>query len=469
MERIRKMLLAVVAGSSLATAAIAQLQLPAVFSNGMVLQQKTKVAVWGWGNASERVSIVGSWAPRDTIRTTVSNDGRWSAQLPTAQAGGPYTMDVFAGSGRVHFSDVLLGEVWLCSGQSNMEWSANTGILNGKEEVARADCQRVRILHMPKQGADTPQTDARTRWEVSSPASMRRTSATAYFFARYLEQHLNVPIGIIVAAWGGTPAEVWTPADAIAADKTLSAVSHQPTAWWPDRPGVLFNQMIHPVAPYGVAGCIWYQGESNRDHPDAYCRLMTRLVESWRDCFAQPLPFYYVQIAPYTYNDPKNGPAIVREQQELMLSRVERTGMICISDLVDNVRDIHPRNKRAIGERLAAMVTDREYGRYTAAYESPALSAAQFDGKHIVVSLSGRFEQLSSTSPEVVGLRVTGSDSTVVDKGIKLKGRQIYIPVKGIPGPWKVSYCFDDATIGSLRTEAGLPILPFRTKVKKQR
>ncbi len=309
MERIRKMLLAVVAGSSLATAAIAQLQLPAVFSNGMVLQQKTKVAVWGWGNASERVSIVGSWAPRDTIRTTVSNDGRWSAQLPTAQAGGPYTMDVFAGSGRVHFSDVLLGEVWLCSGQSNMEWSANTGILNGKEEVARADCQRVRILHMPKQGADTPQTDARTRWEVSSPASMRRTSATAYFFARYLEQHLNVPIGIIVAAWGGTPAEVWTPADAIAADKTLSAVSHQPTAWWPDRPGVLFNQMIHPVAPYGVAGCIWYQGESNRDHPDAYCRLMTRLVESWRDCFAQPLPFYYVQIAPYTYNDPKNGPA----------------------------------------------------------------------------------------------------------------------------------------------------------------
>lgn len=202
--------------------AMAQIQLPSVFSDGMVLQQNSKVAVWGWGNPSETLMILSEWNPGDTVRTVVDNQGRWKAEVPTGRAGGPYTLEVKGGNDSRKVSDVMLGEVWLCSGQSNMEWSANMGIMNGEQEVKQAACPSVRIFHNPKQGADTPQTDCRTKWEVATPESMRKTSATAYFFARYLTEHLKVPVGILVSAWGGTPAEVWTPADIVEKDEILS-------------------------------------------------------------------------------------------------------------------------------------------------------------------------------------------------------------------------------------------------------
>ena len=240
----------------------AQIQLPSVFSDGMVLQQNSKVAVWGWGNPSETLMILSEWNPGDTVRTVVDNQGRWKAEVPTGRAGGPYTLEVKGGNDSRKLSDVMLGEVWLCSGQSNMEWSANMGIMNGEQEVKQAASPSVRIFHNPKQGADTPQTDCRTKWEVATPESMRKTSATAYFFARYLTEHLKVPVGILVSAWGGTPAEVWTPAEIVEKDEILSKNKLKDYPWWPIKPGVLYNQMIHPLVPYQIAGCIWYQGES---------------------------------------------------------------------------------------------------------------------------------------------------------------------------------------------------------------
>lgn len=447
----------------------AQIQLPSVFSDGMVLQQNSKVAVWGWGNPSETLMILSEWNPGDTVRTVVDNQGRWKAEVPTGRAGGPYTLEVKGGNDSRKLSDVMLGEVWLCSGQSNMEWSADMGIMNGEQEVKQAACPSVRIFHNPKQGADTPQTDCRTKWEVATPESMRKTSATAYFFARYLTEHLKVPVGILVSAWGGTPAEVWTPADIVEKDEILSKNKLKDYPWWPIKPGVLYNQMIHPLVPYQVAGCIWYQGESNHENAPSYARLVSKMVEAWRKDFGWDFPFYYVQIAPHTYGAKNNTPALLREQQELMLGLVKNTAMINISDLVENVKDIHPRNKRAIGERLACLAMDKVYGQFTGAYESPRLASAELQKGKIVVNLEGNFFTLQSTTPHITGLVLTDAKGDTLTVKAKIKGKQIILPVRKLNPPYRVSYCFDEATIGSLRTEAGMPVLPFCTKpIEKQ-
>lgn len=447
----------------------AQIQLPAIFTDGMVLQQNSKVQMWGWGNPSENMSIVASWASNDTLKSVVDNQGKWKVSLPTAKAGGPYDIKIIGMYETKVINDVKLGEVWLCSGQSNMEWSVNMGIMNGEEEAKNASCDNVRILHMPKQGADTPQVNANTKWEVASPASMRRTSATAYFFARYLTEQLDVPVGIIVAAWGGTPAEVWTPREVIMNDEVLSKNKHKDYPWWPIEPGVLFNQMINPVIPYQLAGCIWYQGEANHENASSYSYLMSRMIGEWRARFNQDFPFLYVQIAPHTYNSKNNTPALLREQQQLMLNDVEKTGMINISDLVENVKDIHPRNKRAIGERLAFMALDKVYGKFTQPYESPYLKDAYISGKDIVVEFAGNFENLLSTTKKIEGLKVEDADG--VHDGIKarIKGSKLMVSIRGLKAPFKLYYCFDDSTIGSLRSDKMIPVLPFRAeKIEKR-
>lgn len=441
-----------------------QILLPSVFSDGMVLQRNSRVAVWGWGNPAEELLLLPGWNMKDSVRVKVDSQGCWKAELQTAAAGGPYTLEIKGARESHRISDVMLGEVWLCSGQSNMEWSADMGIKNGTEEVAQAACPSLHIFHVPKQGAAFPQDDCRGQWEVCSPQSMRRTSATAYFFARFLSEQLEVPVGILVSAWGGTPAEVWTPAEVIKTDSVLSRNVLKEYPWWPVTPGVLYNRMIHPLVPYGLAGCIWYQGESNHENASSYGRLMTQLIGTWREHFKQSFPFYYVQIAPHAYHSAHNTPALLREQQQLVLETVQRTGMINISDLVEDVRDIHPRDKRAIGERLACMVLDKEYGRFVAPYESPRLAECTLQGKRLVLRFEGRFERLMSCTKEVIGLTVTEYGGTPVPVKAKLEGKHLIIPVKGLKLPVQLSYCFDDATVGSLRTEGGLPVLPFRTE-----
>lgn len=292
---------------------------------------------------------------------------------------------------------------------------------------------------------------------------MRKTSATAYFFARYLTEHLKVPVGILVSACGGTPAEVWTPAEIVEKDEILSKNKLKDYPWWPIKPGVLYNQMIHPLVPYQIAGCIWYQGESNHENAPSYARLVSKMVEAWRKDFEWDFPFYYVQIAPHTYGAKNNTPALLREQQELMLGQVKNTAMINISDLVENVKDIHPRNKRAIGERLACLAMDKVYGQFTGAYESPCLHDARVVKRNLEVTLEGNFNTLHSTTKEVTGLTVVDCTGKQVAVNARLKGKSLQIPLRGLKAPYQVYYCFDEATIGSLRTDADMPVLPFRT------
>lgn len=441
----------------------AQLQLPAIFTDGMVLQQKSKVNVWGWGPINKKLAVTASWSKQDTIYTVVDNQGRWKVEMETISAGGPYEIYVKVADEEIKIKDVMLGEVWLCCGQSNMEWSANSGIINGEFEIANSDCYNLRIFHQPKQGADFPQSDIRSHWEVSSPQIMRRTSAIAYFFARCLTENLQVPVGIIVAAWGGSPAEVWTPAEIIKNDSILSSYSRGHNPWYPKEAGVVYNQMIHPILQYRIAGCIWYQGESNVGFASSYCRLTTKMLTSWRERFGYEFPFYFVQIAPHTYRSEKDVPPVLREQQEMMQKNMPNCGMINISDLVDNVKDVHPRNKRPVGERLAYMAMDKHYAKFIKPYESPGLKQALLIKDNIIIGLSGDYDKLLSVTKNIVGFNVSDGDGRIYPAKAKIVGKNISVSVKGIKPPYQIFYCFDNATIGSLRTESGIPVLPFRT------
>ena len=441
----------------------AQVGLPSVFADHMVLQQNSEVPVWGWGAASAAIKIVGSWAPRDTATAIVGPDGNWKTMLKTAPAGGPYSLMVF-GNGEKTFQDVMLGEVWLCSGQSNMEWTPSAEIVDKDAEIAAANHPGIRFFHVPKRGADTPQNDCDATWAVCTPDVMKNTSAVAYFFGRNLKDSMNVPVGLIVSAWGGTPAEVWVPKEQVQSNETIRAAA--PTKsypWWPVESGVLYNQMIRPVAPYGLAGTIWYQGESNQDHAQTYGILMKTLIESWRKDFGREFPFYLVQIAPHTYNTTNNGPARVREAEEWVARNVPETGMVVISDLVADVKNIHPVDKQNVGLRLAKLALGKTYGLLSSGYASPLFEQMTVEKNKAILTFSHVEKGLVCRGKQVEGLQIAGEDGVFVEAKAQVKEGRLIVSSPKVKTPVTVRYCFDDATIGNLFNSAGLPVAPFRT------
>ena len=441
----------------------AEIRLPAVFTDHMVLQRNSKVNFWGWGAPSETISIVPEWLEGDTIRTQVGNMGKWSVTIPSGKAGGPYKIEII-GSSKVVLSDIMLGEVWLCSGQSNMEWCANYGIKNGDEEIKNANCPNLRIFHLPQMAASYPQDNCLAKWVKCTPETMRGTSATAYFFARHIQEELNVPVGIIVSAWGGSLAELWTPREAVMSDPLLANYSYEPTVWWPNEAGSLYNSMIHPVMPYSIAGCIWYQGEANCSRANTYARLMRRLISSWRTGFNKDFPFYLVQIAPFQYHSKDNGPALLREQQAMLPTMMSNVRMVTVSDLVDDVQDIHPRNKRGIGRRLSNLVLDDYYHRYTGSYESPVFKSAYCKGSNIYISFNGIKNGLEIHGQNIEGMIISGKDAKWRDASANVEGDRLIVSTKGIEAPYSIHYCFNDDGKGNLFSTEKIPVAPFRVE-----
>lgn len=443
----------------------AEIRLPAVFTDHMVLQRNSEVTIWGWGTPSEHIAIMPEWLNGDTIKTRVTNMGKWSARIRTGEAGGPYKIHI-NGSSQVTLSDVMLGEVWLCSGQSNMEWSVNHGINNGDEEAQNANFSNLRIFHLPQIGASTPQENCFSQWKLCTPETMRQTSAIGYFFGRNISEELNVPVGIIVAAWGGTPAEVWTPRENMMSDPVVSDYFYGASQWWPAEPGALYNSMIRPVMPYEIAGCIWYQGEANHPYADTYARLMQRLIGSWRTGFNKEIPFYLVQIAPFTYQSTDNGPARLREQQTMLPQMMNKVKMITVSDMVDNVQDIHPRDKRGAGLRLSYLALDDTYGKFVGDYESPVFKEAYRKGNKIFITFDGVKKGLVIKGNKIEGLRISGDDGIWKEASGKIEGNKLVISTSGLQSTSKmnISYCFDDDSIGNLFSIEGIPVVAFQTK-----
>ena len=277
------------------------IRLPSVIGSHMVLQQESTVHIWGWGNPAEKIRILPSWDSK-VMEGTADSGGKWSIPISTPGAGGPYTLNI-QGANTLVLNDVMIGEVWVCSGQSNMEWSGNHGLSQCKDEAPKANNPNIRFFYIPKTTADYPQDRCGGTWKVCTPEEMMQFSAVGYFFGKRLQQHLNAPVGLINSNWGGTPAEVWTPHERVEEDAELqvAASNIQPFAWWPRDAGKCYNAMIHPITPYKIAGAIWYQGESNVRTAYAYEKLFTTMIGAWRSAWKDEFPFYFVQIAPFTY------------------------------------------------------------------------------------------------------------------------------------------------------------------------
>jgi len=438
-----------------------EIVLPSVFADNMVLQQNSEVAIWGWSNPGETVKIVTGWDNNDTIKVKANNYSFWKTTIKTIAAGGPYSIEIL-GSSSVKLNNVMLGEVWICSGQSNMEWSANSGITN-KEEVNKADYPDIRIFHIQKRGADCPQQDCNAEWTVCSPETMRATSAIGYFFGRELHEKLNVPIGLIVSAWGGTPVEVWIEKDRVENNPEFDNYKYAENYdWWPSTPGAAYNAMIAPVAPYGIAGAIWYQGESNCKTYQVYSSLKKIMIENWRSDFKKDFPFYFVQIAPFDYGE-KVSSEYLREQQEIVTKIVPNTGMVVISDLVDDIKDIHPKNKLDVGKRLGLYALAETYKQDVGAYKSPMYKSMEVEKNKIQLSFSNIPDGLKCSDKKPGKFLIAGADKNFVEAIAKIKGNEIVVYSKLVKTPVAVRYCFDNTSIPDIFSKEGLPLAPFRT------
>ena len=260
----------------------ATIVLPAVYSNHMVLQQNTKVKIWGWSEVNEKVTIKPSWDTA-TYFTTGNNFAKWETIINTPQAGSNYSITIKGNNNTVLIDDVLVGEVWLASGQSNMEMNMGWG-LKYDDEVKNAANKQIRFFHIPRSSSQYPQEDVRAQWELCTPETMKGFSAAAYFFGEKINKQAGYPVGLISACWGGTPAEVWTPEDVVLNDKILkeAATKLNKSDGWPVLPGYAYNAMIAPLLNFKIAGTIWYQGESNTGTAATYRQLFTALINSWR-------------------------------------------------------------------------------------------------------------------------------------------------------------------------------------------
>jgi len=463
---MKKSLLTIFIFFAFSTTMFAEIILPSVFVDNMVLQQNSNVAIWGWSKPGETVHIVAGWNEKDTIKIKASNTAKWETTIKTISAGGPYTVHIFVNAyDEIELKNVMLGEVWICSGQSNMHMVMNNLIKNGQEEVANANHQNIRIFQVDEIGAEYPQNLCHGNWSVCSPETVVSTSAVGYFFARELQQKLNVPVGIIVAAWGGTPAEVWIEKSRIEDNEMLNA--HKITEKsdsWPVEPGVCYNSMIAPIAPYGFAGAIWYQGESNCGNYFIYGQLMKELIENWRDDFKKNFPFYLVQIAPYNYN--RKGvqtSEYLREQQELITKTVPNTGMVVVSDLVDDINNIHPVNKKPVGQRLAHYALAETYNKEVGAYKSPTYKSMQVDNSNIRLFFNDVLTGLKSTGKAPVQFLVAGDNHVFEPAKAKIDGATIVLSSELVKNPVAVRFCFDDDLTPDVFSSEGLPLAPFRT------
>ena len=420
----------------------AQIKLPAVIGDNMVLQQKSEVPIWGWGDPGSEIKVSGSWSD-DTVKVKISNLSEWKVKLKTPAAGGPFTVSIRSNE-EVVLKNVMIGEVWICSGQSNMEWSADSKINNKDEEIKNANFPNIRFFQVKKLGSDTRQNNCFAEWEICTPETMHGFSAIGYFFGRELNQNLNIPVGIIEAAWGGTAAEVWVRPELVESDPLLKACADRLETydWWPSKPGVLYNGMIAPIVPYRIAGALWYQGESNANSPESYRKLMKTLIGNWRNDFESDFPFYYVQIAPFAYGNETRAP-LIREMQMQSMD-IPKTGMVVVSDLVDNVKDIHPQNKQDVGKRLANWALAENYGVSGLVYKHPLYQSMKLEKTKVRISFENVSKGLKSTGDAIACFEIAGADQIFKPAQVKIDGNTVLVWSKEIKTPVAVRFSWSN-------------------------
>ena len=460
----------------------ADVSLPNVLGSGMVLQRDLAVPIWGWADVGEEVSV--SFGDQ-TRKTTADGDGRWMVELPPLKASKePVTLKV-SGKNELQLDEILVGEVWICSGQSNMEWSV-AGSLNPDKELAAADYPLIRLFNVPGHTTSPlPQEKGKGTWQVCSSQSVKGFSAVGYFFGRRLHDELDVPVGLIGSNWGGTRIEPWTTLAGFESVPELAEIAEKVKAYKEDTkvgggsPAAIYNSMVHPLAPFAMRGGIWYQGESNGSEGRSYYHKKHALVNGWRKVFRnEKLAFYWVQLANFQKenSDPRGGDgwAKLREAQLEALD-IPGSGMAVITD-IGEAGDIHPRNKQDVGWRLAQWALHQTYGKKESVpagplYESLAIEAGairiSFDhvGKGLMV---GKKEGLEPVRPVENGklehFAVAGENREWHWAEATIDGETVVVKSADVPQPVAVRYGFTmNPAKANLYNRDGLPASPFRT------
>lgn len=444
----------------------AQLRLPALVSSGMVLQQNDSVNLWGWAGPGSKVFVTTGWdGKKDSTITT--NGATWKLKVKTPNAGGPFTITINNGRRAITLDDVLVGEVWICSGQSNMEWSYYHGLKDIRAELPTCYNKNIRFFHIPKTTSAYPQDDVKARWEICDSISIKQFSAIGYFFGKKINQQLNIPVGLINSSWGGTPAETWLSDNAVNGDPILKEATAKLMTFrgWPSVPGLAYNAMIAPVTNYKIAGALWYQGESNTGTNNTYQQLMTTLIDSWRKEWKKDFPFYLVQLAPYKYGNNNIG-ALLQEAQVRLMSH-PKTGTVVITDLVDNIADIHPANKHDVGLRLANWALAETYGVTGITYKSPQFKSMEVVKGKAVLTFTDAANGLMAKDKVITGFFISGEKEQWVPAEAKIvpdaSGGKITVWSKSVPIPAHVRFGFGNTIIGNVFSKEGLPLTPFRT------
>jgi sialate O-acetylesterase len=438
----------------------ANISLPEIFSDNMVLQQKSDVIFWGWARPGEKVVIKADWMSEE-ISVLGNVQGTWKITVKTPSAGGPFNIDI-KGQNEIVLKNVLIGEVWLCSGQSNMEMSAQWGIDNKEEEIKNASYPEIRLFTVNTSTSLFPQDHFSGNWSICTPDVMKNFSAIGYFFARKLNKELGVPIGIINSSWGGTPAESWMPEDATQKDDFLreAAAKQKTVPWGPVEPARIYNAMISPMIPFHIAGALWYQGEANTINYYAYKQLLSALITSWRDKWGYEFPFYYAQIAPYKYGNPFEG-VEVRDAQRRVLD-VPNTGMAILSDLCDTL-NIHPKNKQDAALRLANIALNRYYKTVKLEDSGPLFKGITIDKNKAIISFD-HSEGLHAAGDKLTYFEIAGDDKIFYPAEAKIKNGQVIVQSKKVKSPVAVRFAWRNTATPNLFNGANLPASCFITE-----
>jgi len=457
----------------------AKVVLPSTFTDNMVLQQKSKVLLSGTATADQRVKVTTSWNNK-TYKAKVGADGRWSLRVTTPSYGGPYTI-TFDDGETFTLNNILIGEVWICSGQSNMEMNVNGSnggwgqVFGYEKEVAEADYPQIRHIMVKHTTSAVPLTEAAIReggWEVCSPKTVANFSAVAYFFARNLYKKNGVPIGLIHTSWGGTIAEAWVSGEALKTMPDFKATVEKNEAAGaeafkdnnPNRATALYNAMIHPLINFPVRGAIWYQGESNAGRAYQYRELFPLLIKDWRAKWKnKDMPFFFVQLA--SFKKEKENPdesdwAELREAQARTLS-LPNTGMAVIIDIGDAV-DIHPRNKQDVGNRLALNARAKVYGEQVV-FAGPVYQRQTVEGGKIRLSFQSPAGMMAKDGSALKGFSIAGADKKFHWATAEIQGNDIIVSCPEVTAPVAVRYAWADNPACNLVNKDGLPASPFRT------
>ncbi|MBQ8607932.1 MAG: hypothetical protein IJ417_07070 [Bacteroidaceae bacterium] len=460
---------------------VAQVTLPKVISDNMVLQQGKKVNIWGEAAPGERVIVK---FQRQTKKTVADEQGRWSVQLDELKATHkPQQMTVRGKKNTIRLKNILIGEVWLASGQSNMEYSMNNhpkyakakkGNPNRlKEEFEQANSPIIRLMYVKKElKSDTLPSNG---WQTLSQETLAPMSAAGYFFAKRLVEELDVPVGIISTSWGGTRIETWTPEEAYA-ESPLFKEKLKEHKIDGHRVGERFYKMVEPMIPFTLKGFLWYQGESNLidlGPTDNYYDKKKTLIECWRKAWKDDaLPFYYVQISPYTYSTRRGDfvanawdalPRFWEEQTRCL--QIPKTGMVVTTDLVDNVKDIHPSYKWTVGERLARLALAKDYGKTETVFCGPTYKSLKVEGKKVVIEFDHTYGGLKTSdgkAPDWFTVKLNNGRYSKPQSAY-IEENRVVLTHERLDPSGSVRFAWDELAMPNLINGEGLPALPFRT------